>query len=224
MRVWRWSGSIQKDRVASLDRDRKTVTFGGSPELAHNTVQYNTWSPCPKTSCILLFSIVHQAELVEMWRTQIREEESRIEAEKRIKYKGTARIRLKWLHFQWNRPRELDGKNVERLKADFRKDCRRLDELNHIPAVIDQQSLDAAEALSGVSARQLGKYPRGGNPELVFPAGYQVECLHGRHRIQAAKELGLEWWTVDLYLAGRLVLSVDNNNPDRRLEQTSTLT
>ena len=150
-----------------------------------------------------LFSILHRAKRVEMWRTQIREEESRIEAEKRIKYKGTARIRLKWLHFQWNRPRELDGKNVERLKADFRKDCRRLDEHNHIPAVIDQQSLNAAEELSGVLARQLGY------PELVFPAGYQVECLHGRHRIQAAKELGLEWWTVDLYLAGRLILSVD---------------
>lgn len=50
--------------------------------------------------------------------------------------------------------------------------------------------------------RELAMYP-----ELVFPAGYQVECLHGRHRIQAAKELGLDWWTVDLYLAGRLVLS-----------------
>ena len=159
-----------------------------------------------------------------MWRTQIRDEESKIEAEKHIKYKGTARIRLKWLHFQWNQPRELDSKNVERLKADFRKDCRRLEESNHIPAVIDQPSLDAAEERSGVSARQLGKYPQGGYPELVFPAGYQVECLHGRHRIQAAKELGLDWWTVDLYLAGRLVLSVDNTNSDRCLEQMSTLT
>ncbi len=179
---------------------------------------------CSKTSCALLFSTVHQAKCVEMRRSQIREEESKIEIEKRIKYKGTARIRLKWLHFQWNRPRELDGKNVERLKAVFQKDCRRLDEHNHIPAVIDQQSLDAAEELSGVPARQLGKYPQGGYPELVFPAGYQVECLHGRHRIQAAKELGLEWWTVDLYLAGGLILSVDNNDPDRCLEQTSTLT
>ena len=165
-----------------------------------------TSSPCPKTSCIILVSILHQAKLVEMWRTQVREDESKIEAEKRIKYKGTARIRLKWLHFQWNRPRELDDKNVERLKADFRKDCRRLDEHNHIPAVIDQQSLDAAEELSGTPAWRMGKYPQGGYPELVFPAGYRVECLHGRHRIQAAKELRLEWWTVDLYLAGRLIL------------------
>ena len=78
--------------------------------------------------------------------------------------------------------------------------------------------------MKGVSARQLGKYPQGGYPELVFPAGYQVECLHGRHRIQAAKELGLDWWTVDLYLAGKLILSVENFDSDRCLEQTSTLT
>lgn len=159
-----------------------------------------------------------------MWRSQAREEESKIEAEKCIKYKGTARIRLKWLHFQWNQPRELDSKNVERLKADFQKDCRRLDEHNHISAVIDQQSLDGAEELSAVSARQLGKYPQGGYPKLVFPAGYQVERLHRRHRIQTAKELRLDWWTVDLYLAGRLVLSVANTDSNRYLKQTSTLT
>ena len=33
---------------------------------------------------------------------------------------------------------------MERLKADFRKDCRRLDEHNHIPAVTDQQSLETS--------------------------------------------------------------------------------
>jgi len=157
-----------------------------------------------------------------MWRTRIREEQSRIEAEKRIKYKGTVRIRLKWLHFQRNRPREVDDNNIERLKANLRKDCRDLDERNHIAAVIDQQSLRTAEVLSGVSVRQLGKYPQGGYPELVFPAGYQVDCLHGRHRILAAKELGLEWWTVDLYLAGRFIFPL-STIADRCLEQTSTL-
>ena len=122
-------------------------------------------SPCPKTLCILLFSILHRVKRVEMWRTRIRDEESKIDTEERIKYKGTARIRLKWLHFQWNQPRELDSKNVERLKADFRKDCRRLEENNHIPA---QQSLDAAEERSRVSARQLGKYPQGGIRSWFF--------------------------------------------------------
>jgi len=35
-----------------------------------------------------------------MQSAQALEEESKIEKEKSIKYSGTARIRLKWLHFQ----------------------------------------------------------------------------------------------------------------------------
>jgi len=45
------------------------------------------------------------------------------------------------------------------------------------------------------------------SPELGFWPGYQLECLHGRHRIQAAKQALLppdKWWTVDLYLAGMI--------------------
>ncbi len=47
------------------------------------------------TLCTLLFSVFYQEKCVKMWRSQIREKESRIEIEKRIKYKGIARIRLK---------------------------------------------------------------------------------------------------------------------------------
>ena len=139
-----------------------------------------------------------------MWRSQPREDESRLEAEKRVKYKGTARIKLKCLHFQTDEEKP-DGKNVERLKSIFRRDCCRLDAHNFIAAVIEQQALDVAVELSGISAQQLCRDPPGGYPELVFPAGYRVDCLHGRHRIQAAKELDLEWWMVDLYLAGMLI-------------------
>jgi hypothetical protein len=42
-----------------------------------------------------------------------------------------------------------------------------------------------------------------GYPELEFPGG--IECLRGRHRIQARKEWLLpteKWWIVDLYLSG----------------------
>ena len=43
-------------------------------------------------------------------------------------------------------------------------------------------------------------------PELVFPNGYRLECLHGQHRIQAAQRIFLpardKWWTVALYLTG----------------------
>ena len=58
--------------------------------------------------------------------TRGREEELRLETELKIKYKSTACIRLERLHFRWNEPRELGVKNVERLKSNFRKDCRRL--------------------------------------------------------------------------------------------------
>lgn len=52
---------------------------------------------------------------------------------------------------------------------------------------------------------QLTEHSSDGYPELVFPAGYWLECLHRQDRIQAAKELRLEWWTVDLYLAGMVI-------------------
>jgi len=140
-----------------------------------------------------------------MRRNRAQEEDIRLDAEKRVKYKGTARIKLKWLHFQWDEPRELDTKNVERLKSTFSKDCRRLDIHNHVPAVINQKDLDTALNESGISAENLlgNSYP-----ELVFPADYRLECLHGRHRIQAGKEVLRredKWWTVDLYLASKII-------------------
>jgi hypothetical protein len=52
--------------------------------------------------------------------------------------------------------------------------------------------------------------PRDRYPELVFPGGYQLECLHGRHRIQAGREFLSprdKWWAVDLYLAGIIKIS-----------------
>ena len=42
--------------------------------------------------------------------------------------------------------------------------------------------------------------------------------------MQAAKELGVYWWTVDLYLASRPFLSVDNNDSNGCLGQMSTPT
>ena len=51
-----------------------------------------------------------------MSRSRFSEQELRLEAERCVKYRGTARVRLEVLHFQWNEPRELSRKNVERLK------------------------------------------------------------------------------------------------------------
>ncbi|KAL5345257.1 hypothetical protein ACLOAV_009627 [Pseudogymnoascus australis] len=60
---------------------------------------------------------------------------------------------------------------------------------------------------SGVAGHQLLTNPPNESsqyPELVFPRGFQLECLHGRHRIQAGREFLSprdKWWTVDLYLS-----------------------
>ena len=130
------------------------------------------------------------------------EQDSQLESEKTTKYLGTARVQLQWLSFQNN---ELDAKHVQVLKLSFEGDCRRLDVRNHIPAIIDQQNLDSALQLSGISQGQLFQCSQYQPLELGFWLGYQLECLHGRHRVQAAK-LALassnKWWTVDLYLAG----------------------
>lgn len=84
--------------------------------------------------------------------------------------------------------------------------------------MIEEQALLAAIRFSGITAGQLTEYSPGGYPELVFPAGYQLECLHGQDRIQAAKELRLEWWAVDLYIAGIAVVILCYNSSDEYFE------
>lgn len=147
-----------------------------------------------------------------MHQSQCSERELRLEAERNVKYRGTARVRLDTLHFQWNEPRELSRKNVERLKEIFGGDkgccenVRRLDPRNHIPAVIEQSDLDTAILTSKVSLEGLLSNPDN-PPVLKFAAGYRLACLHGQHRIQAARETlppTDAWWTVDLYLAGTI--------------------
>jgi hypothetical protein len=145
-----------------------------------------------------------------MRQARAQEEDSRLETKRRLKYKDTARIRLELLHFLEDEPKKIDPKHVETLKRYFRKyDYRRLKVRNHVPAVIDQQCLDAATRASGISTTQLlGDNPQNRYPELILPGGHRLECLHGRHRIQAGREFlspSEKWWTVDLYLAGTIM-------------------
>lgn len=87
---------------------------------------------------------------LEIRRARFLEEERRQEAERSIKYRGTASIKLDVLHFPYKESREPDKKNVKRLRNLFRREggCRRLDLRNHIPAVISQARLEAAIVLS----------------------------------------------------------------------------
>ncbi len=136
-----------------------------------------------------------------MQQIQDLEEESNLEKEKATKYKKTARIILKWLYFRDN---QTDDKHVKDLQSRFQKECRRLNARNHISAIINQQHLDAALRIFEISEGVLSFKSQNEFLELSFWAGYELECLHGRHRIQAAKQALLPpdmWWTVDLYRA-----------------------
>ena len=80
---------------------------------------------------------------------QALETELTLEKEKTIKYKGTARVKLEWLHFK---EKQLDIKIVQDLESRFLKDCRRLNTQNHVPAIINEQQLDCALRISGITA------------------------------------------------------------------------
>lgn len=133
------------------------------------------------------------------------EEEVRLATERRLKYLGTARVSINQIQFDPPLPRDLDPKNLDRLKEIFRKNrCRRLDVDNHIPAIVSQQ--DLADALRRANVSQLSLQTSNPHqfPKLGFTAG-QLQALHGRHRVQAGAKVlppADHWWTVNLYLDG----------------------
>ncbi|KFX95974.1 hypothetical protein V490_03610 [Pseudogymnoascus sp. VKM F-3557] len=141
-----------------------------------------------------------------MQQSQVQNEDSVLEGERRLKYKGTARISLDVLFFRQDQPREPNKRQADFLVDCFRKEgCHRLPFCNHVPAIIDQESLDAAMQRLGKTADALltnNEVPD--YPLLEFPTSFHLECLHGRHRIEAGREFldpGDDWWTVDLYLS-----------------------
>ncbi|KAK6380192.1 hypothetical protein LTS17_005381 [Exophiala oligosperma] len=93
---------------------------------------------------------------------------------------------------------------VPRLKEVFGiEGVRRLEPRHHVPAAVDQSDLDAALRTSNATAESLLNNLDNDPPVLKFPQLHRLTCLHGRHRIQAARET-LDptdaWWTVDFYL------------------------
>ena len=132
-------------------------------------------------------------------------EVAELEANRRLHHQGTARVRLRSLDFPQDSFDDLDPVNVARLRSCLRRNCCRLDVHNFIPAIIDERSLRDALEVSRLSRERLLSCPNGDIPELTFPEGFRLQCLHGRHRIEAAKDVlppGDKWWTVDLYRSG----------------------
>jgi hypothetical protein len=149
-----------------------------------------------------------------MRQSRARLQASKLEEERRAKFRGAARISLDLLQFPKDMSMKLDSKNVERLKEAYRSEgCQPEPVRNHILVLIDQSDLDAALAVSGISAAALIT-PRADNyPALQFSHEVHLECLHGRHRIQAGREFLSprdKWWIADLYLSGKCVCSLNS--------------
>lgn len=140
-----------------------------------------------------------------MRRSLFTEDEVNQANERRLKYQGTARVKISEIEFASPTSQCLDDKNVERLCEIFRKNrCRRLDIDNFVPVAVSRIALADALQRSEVSARTLLLSSGRDIPFLTFSRG-QLLGLHGRHRLCAASKIlaPLErWWTVDLYLDG----------------------
>ncbi|KIW09691.1 hypothetical protein PV08_12034 [Exophiala spinifera] len=141
-----------------------------------------------------------------MRTSRARLEDAKFETERRRQHRGTARISLDVLKVQFEAHEQLDRNNVERLKGIYRREgCRPQLINNRILVEIDETSFDAALDLSGVAAADLFTPQRDDYPELRFPTGTEVICLHGKHRIQAGREFLSprdKWWIADIYLGG----------------------
>ena len=119
-------------------------------------------------------------------------------------FKGFARLNISLLDYALclsHGHRELLPSNVDRLEHTFRLDrCRRRDEDNCVVGLVDHSSL--AEALHQVDLNedQLRQTPAEVAVRLPLR---QVHCLHGMHRLEAARrvlEPNDQWWTVRLYV------------------------
>jgi hypothetical protein len=135
----------------------------------------------------------------------------RIEEERRIKYRGTASLRLTSLRYQdqeykHNVNPKTKKANVDKISRMFQQEhgCRKEDKRHHVKALISQQELEAAILRALIPSERLmaNDVPY---PELEFPPGVKIECLEGHdllvaadRKLQGAKKR----WIVDLYLDG----------------------
>ncbi|KAL5350969.1 hypothetical protein ACLOAV_004542 [Pseudogymnoascus australis] len=124
---------------------------------------------------------------------------------KTLHLKGKARVRLSQLSFP-NPIRPIDPKLVKVLKRNFKGEgCLQQDSAFSLPAIIDDNSLTLALRELGISADRFKADSILSPAKFELPHNIQVACLHGQHRVAAAKQLlgsGNKWWLVDIYGQG----------------------
>jgi Protein of unknown function (DUF3723) len=141
---------------------------------------------------------------------QLTEREQRISRDKLAKYKGTAQVPIENLDFP-HPYRQIDASIIERLKRDFEGEgCIRT--TNRIPAVIDGTTLQA-QLQKLTLETEIFRAGSSENPPRLSLGSTKLECLHGQHRILAAREFldaSERWWIVDLFGTGQCTRSRGN--------------
>jgi hypothetical protein len=144
-----------------------------------------------------------------MKQARVSEIEEDIERQKSSHFRGRAKVPLEFLYFpEEHSLRDLNRESVEKLMGKYRDEgVKRLQHDHQIPAVIGSDDLSKAVSLSGLSTIQLLNSSQDKPPLLTFPKGFRLICLHGKHRLEAAKLSGClqgqdRWWTVTLYSEG----------------------
>lgn len=132
--------------------------------------------------------------------------EQRVSKDKLAKYRGTAIVSISHLHFP-HPCRQVDRKVVQQLKRDFEGEgCIKDIPKNPVPAIIDEPTLQAALKKLATSAEAFRAASNDDPPRLHFASGVKFECLHGQHRILAAKEFfepPQRSWVIDFYSTGQ---------------------
>ena len=134
----------------------------------------------------------------------VRAREQGISRDKLANFKGSCKIFIKHLCFP-NPARPVDEKIIEQLQRDFDGEgCLREEPNNRVPVIIDDLALQEGLNKLGYDAETF-KAKSAKPPLLRLGSRALLECLHGQHRIVAAKRYLTSknrWWVVDLYGTG----------------------
>ena len=128
-------------------------------------------------------------------------------------FRGYARVRLDDIEFDSGR--DLDSRNVRRLLGVFKRSCERENPGNAISVVVEKQIF--------ADLPQQDLHPEATHffvPEQLPYLKSKVLCLHGKHRICAARSFlshSERWWIAKIYDSGK------NSNTKVRPTFTHTL-
>jgi len=113
-------------------------------------------------------------------------------------YKGRAKVQIRWLSFE----DDLVLGTRPLMKIFELEGCFRREPEHYVPALIRPEALNAALTQANHDA---GKLFAVTEEPVSLELSSPLICLHGRHRLEAAKqqlEAADKWWVVDLYLDG----------------------